>query len=80
MAKKKTEDVVEEVKNPAKKKAPAKVAQEKPEQVYIYHTGDNLEKISELLTGRKYMEYAVLNASGLNMNTLKDGDILKWGL
>lgn len=75
MAKKKTE----EVKKPAKKKAPAKV-EEKPEQVYIYHTGDDLEKISELLTGRKYMEYAVLNASGLNMNTLKDGDILKWGI
>ena len=27
-----------------------------------------------------FMEYAVLNYSGLNMNTLKDGDILKWGL
>lgn len=85
MAKKKTEEVVEEVKKPAKKKTSSgkvseKVAQEKPEQVYIYHTGDDLEKISELLTGRKYMEYAVLNASGLNMNTLKDGDILKWGI
>lgn len=85
MAKKKTEEVVEEVKKPAKKKTSSgkvseKVATEKPEQVYIYHTGDDLEKISEILTGRKYMEYAVLNASGLNMNTLKDGDILKWGI
>lgn len=53
---------------------------EAPEQVIIYHTGDDLEKISKALTGRCYMEYAVLNYSGLNMNTLKDGDILKWGL
>lgn len=85
MAKKKTEEVVEEVKKPAKKKTSSgkvseKATKEKPEQVYIYHTGDDLEKISEILTGRKYMEYAVLNASGLNMNTLKDGDILKWGI
>ena len=84
MSKKKTEEVVEEVKKPAKKKTSSgKVSEkviEKPEQVYIYHTGDDLEKISEILTGRKYMEYAVLNASGLNMNTLKDGDILKWGI
>lgn len=54
--------------------------QECPEVVHIYHTGDDLEKISRELTGRGYMEYAVLNYSGLNMNTLKDGDILKWGL
>ena len=84
MAKKKTEVVVEEApKKKTVKKATAvkeSTAVEKPEQVYIYHTGDDLEKISEILTGRKYMEYAVLNASGLNMNTLKDGDILKWGI
>lgn len=53
-------------------------AQEVPEQVYIYHTGDNLEKISQLLTGRCYMEYAILEYSGLSMDTLKDGDIIKW--
>ena len=51
-----------------------------PEVVHVYHSGDDLEKVSRELTGRSYMEYAVLNYSGLNMNTLKDGDILKWGL
>lgn len=75
MARKKTE--VAEAK--PKKTSAGKVS-EKPEQVYIYHTGDDLEKISELLTGRKYMIYAILQASDLNMNTLKDGDILKWGI
>lgn len=85
MAKKKiveeVPEVVEEVK-PVKKtaKKASKKTEEKPEQVYIYHTGDDLEKISEILTGHKYMIYAILQASGVNMNTLKDGDVLKWGL
>ena len=74
MAKKKTEmatdAVVLDVKKPSKKKMP----------VYIYHTGDNLEKISELLTGKKYMIYRILQYSGTNMNQLKDGDVLKWGI
>lgn len=84
MAKKKiveeVPEVIEEkpVKKPAKKAS--KKAEEKPEQVYIYHTGDDLEKISEILTGHKYMIYAILQASGVNMNTLKDGDVLTWGL
>lgn len=72
MARKKKEvieEVIEEI-----TEAPA----EDPEQVYIYHTGDNLEKISRLLTGRCYMEYAILEYSGLSMSTLKDGDIIKW--
>lgn len=49
-----------------------------PESVYIYHTGDNIEKISQLLTGKPYMEYRILEYSGLHMNSLKDGDIIKW--
>ena len=51
---------------------------EVPEAVYIYHTGDNIEKISQLLTGKPYMEYRILEYSGLHMNSLKDGDIIKW--
>lgn len=74
MAKKK-EAVAEEVKKPKKKKA-----EEKPEAVWIYHTGDDLDKISFELTGKKYMIYRILQYSGLNMNTLKDGDVLKWGI
>ena len=76
----KKKEVTEEVK-PKKKKAVKKpVIEEKPEAVYIYHEGDNISKIAELLTGHQYMEYAILNYSGTNMNQLKDGDILKWGL
>lgn len=71
MAKKKI-DAVKDVK-PSKIKEPA-------EAVYIYHSGDDLDKISRLLTGKNYMIYAILKYSGLNINTLKDGDILKWGL
>lgn len=76
----KKKEVIEKVK-PKKKKAVKKpVIEEKPEAVYIYHKGDNISKIAEILTGHQYMEYAILNYSGLNMNQLKDGDILKWGL
>ena len=67
----------------APKKISRKKVTEQPEvaeAVYIYHTGDDLEKISELLTGKKYMIYRILQYSGLNMNQLKDGDILKWGV
>lgn len=75
----KKKEVIEEVK-PKKKKAVKPVIEEKPEAVYIYHEGDNISKIAELLTGHQYMEYAILNYSGINMNQLKDGDVLKWGL
>ena len=81
MAKKK-EVVVEEIKkiSAPKKKKKKKKSEEKPEAVWIYHTGDDLDKISFELTGKKYMIYRILQYSGLNMNTLKDGAILKWGI
>ena len=77
MAKKKTEAVLE-VTEVKPKKTAKKKTEEKPEAVYIYHTGDDLEKISIALTGKRYLIYKILMQSGLNMNTLKDGDILKW--
>ena len=51
---------------------------EVPEAAIMYHEGDSLEKIAKELTGKSYMEFAVLNYSGYNMNTLKDGAVLKW--
>ena len=75
MAKKK--EVVEEVKEVKK---PSRKKTEPAEAVHIYHTGENLEKISMELTGKNYMIYRILQYSELNMNQLKDGDVLKWGL
>ena len=77
MAKKKTEVLEEAPKKTSRKKVTAK-SEEKPEAVHIYHTGDDLEKISLELTGKRFKIYAILMYSGLNMNTLKDGDILRW--
>lgn len=51
---------------------------EKPEAVYIYHDGDDITKISKILTGKKYLSYKLLAVNGLTMGTLKDGDVLKW--
>lgn len=76
MAKKK--EVVEEVKEV--KKTSGKKKAEPAEAVWIYHTGDDLDVISFNLTGKKYMIYRILQYSGINMNQLKDGDILKWGV
>ena len=77
MAKKKTE-AAEEVIEVKPKKTAKKKTEEKHEAVHIYHTGDDLEKISLELTGKRFKIYAILMYSGLNMNTLKDGDILRW--
>ena len=75
--KKATEEKPEVIeKKPAKReKKPATI-----EVNYIYHTGDNIEDIAKLLTGRRYMAYRLLEVNGLTMNSLKDGDILKWGV
>lgn len=77
MSKKK--EVVEEPKKTNRKKITAKT-EENPEAVWIYHTGDDLDVISFNLTGKKYMIYRILQYSGINMNQLKDGDVLKWGI
>ena len=76
----KKKEVTEEIKPKKKKAVKEPVIEEKPEAVYIYHEGENISKIAEILTGHQYMEYAILNYSGTNMNQLKDGDVLKWGL
>lgn len=77
MAKKKTEVLEEAPKKTSRKKVTAK-PKENAEAVHIYHTGDDLEKISLELTGKRFKIYAILMHSGLNMNTLKDGDVLRW--
>lgn len=60
------------------KKVVKKKIKETPEAVIIYHKGDDIEKISKLLTGKDYLSYKLLTVNGLNMNTLKDGAVLKW--
>lgn len=78
MAKKKTVESTPEILLEIPKKTTKKKTEEKPEAVHIYHTGDDLEKISLELTGKRFKIYAILMHSGLNMNTLKDGDVLRW--
>ena len=79
MATKKKEVLEEAPKKTSCKKVTAKV-KENAEAVWIYHTGDDLDKISFELTGKKYMIYRILQYSSINMNQLKDGDVLKWGI
>ena len=67
-----------------KEEKPKKVKEAKPKMVqklevtYIYHEGDNLPEITRALTGHEYLMETLLRANGLNMNTLKEGDILRW--
>lgn len=68
MARKKKEEALELV-NPEDKKLEVSV---------IYHTGDDIDKICEALTGFAYLKYRLLEVNGYNMHTLEDGAILKW--
>lgn len=82
MATKKKEVIEEAPKKKTVKKAvkPEIKLKDPAEAVWIYHTGDDLDVISFNLTGKKYMIYRILQYSGINMNQLKDGDVLKWGI
>lgn len=73
MPKKKKSEITPEVKEskPAERK-------KKPEAVYIYHEGDDITKISKLLTGKEYLTYKLLEFNNLDINNLKDGTVLTW--
>lgn len=58
--------------------APAKTIEEYPEQVYIYHKGDDLQHIAKLLTGHEYLMYKMLTVHGLTINDIPDGFVFKW--
>ena len=45
---------------------------------YIYHSGDDLQKIAKKLTGHSYLMYRMLLYSGIEINNIKEGDIIKW--
>ena len=61
-----------------KKPRTKKKIEETPEAVYIYHEGDNIQKVAKLITGKDYLVYKLLEFNGLDINNLKDGDILRW--
>ena len=61
-----------------KKPRTKKKIEETPEAVYIYHGGDNIQKVAKLITGKDYLVYKLLEFNGLDINNLKDGDILRW--
>lgn len=77
--KKKEETTEKKVTKPKKQEATPQI-QEIPEAVYIYHEGDNLQEIARILTGHEYLMYRMIEYSGLTVDSLKDGDIIKWKL
>lgn len=81
MPRKKKEEITEpkKVTKPKKQEAVPQ-NQEMPEAVYIYHKGDNLQEIARILTGHEYLMYRMIEYSGLTVDSLKDGDIIKWKL
>lgn len=72
---KKSETIPEAIE---KKPRTKKKIEETPEAVYIYHEGDNIQKVAKLITGKDYLVYKLLEFNGLDINNLKDGDILRW--
>ena len=81
MPRKKKEEITEpkKITKPKKQEAITQI-QEIPEAVYIYHEGDNLQEIARILTGHEYLMYRMIEYSGLTVDSLKDGDIIKWKL
>lgn len=79
MPRKKKEETTKKVTKPKKQEAILQI-QEMPEAVYIYHEGDNLQEIARILTGHEYLMYRMIEYSGLTVDSLKDGDIIKWKL
>ena len=79
MPRKKKEETTKNVTKPKKQEATPQI-QEIPEAVYIYHEGDNLQEIARVLTGHEYLMYRMIEYSGLTVDSLKDGDIIKWKL
>lgn len=82
MAEKKTTKKTTKKAEPVKEeKVTKKAIKEEPkplEVTYIYHEGDDISKIAKALTGKNYMEFKLLSVNGKTLNTLKDGDVLKW--
>ena len=73
---KKAPEVIKEAPE-AIKEAPEAI-KEVPEAVYIYHSGDDIHKIAEFLTGHAYMVFKVLEYNEKSFDDLQDGDILRW--
>ena len=55
-----------------------KKKEEKNVKEHVFHSGENLRAISKELTGRTYLMFRLLERNGLSLNTIKDGDTLKW--
>lgn len=45
---------------------------------HVYKSGEDLGQIAIELTGHRYLMYRLLIVSGLNIDTIKDGDVLRW--
>ena len=80
MARKKTELPIEETKKPSRKRS----AQDKPvldpvnELCTVFKAGDNIQLIAKELTGDIHKVYKMLEYSGVTLNEVKEGTILKW--
>lgn len=57
----------------------ARKKKEKPEEVRIYD-GENIQQLAKEMTGSSSKVWKLLAYSGLNLSTLKKGDIIKWDL
>lgn len=76
---KKKEDPKPVKKTVRKKKTAEPVKEPKSLEItYIYHEGDNIHDVAEAITGHAYLAGALLYANNKSMNTLKEGDVLKW--
>lgn len=59
------------------RKTKKKINKEVPEVVYIYD-GENIQELAKEITGSSSKMWALLAYSGISLNKLKKGDLLRW--
>ena len=89
MARKKKEEVIEEVQEAAEEiqeeQEAAEEIQEAAEEIqedldicYVFKEGDNIEVVAKTLTGKNYMVFKVCDYSGVNICAVRPGTVLRW--
>ena len=61
-----------------KKQEPAQEAVQ--ELCWVWQNGDNIEKVSQALTGYSYNVFKLLDYNHMQAGDIKPGTIIKWGI
>ena len=52
----------------------------KQELCWVWQDGDNIEKVSQALTGYSYNVFKLLDYNHMQAGDIKPGTVIKWGI